>query len=543
MYAVLRKSCTLKNVIQRCNSTISTETSTIAYPPILDLSYKVRVRRKEEIWYEKIKKLETVEEKLYGINMPRYYGWKSLYLKERHVLCNSLDHAQYITRTHVVNNHELPDFYNNVITSEQLDAVIQIVKNHIENILGFEYYNRLREQEITEKTAENKKKLQDDLINGIVYQINRILLATLSSNLPHLMKAQVDYEPRVEAFWFIGGIDPPTLIRKTRANSKHLKAYADDPVNMPVQYFGSPILQLRHQFPLKEIVPLNECKNLELNVPEFKFDPRTIGHTFSYKHATCIPGFWPGDPDEFGLLSYHNINNSRNSELYYEDSYIVQAIFASYGWLLSQASYQGFSTVYDITYPLTSQTVFTNGQEWSFCVYQLNTTLVHSEHVDQNPKRNMCWVTKPMKLFDTIEEGKVHGFNEDVLRTLIKFYVNMPEERLNVDMKPYLGKTVKYLADIENRDRRVFLERGFKHISSNRPKHYLMPEMYAWQKIYMVDHKTRPMDKKRDPWQFGYKPTKRRLDDHLPLYVPKCLRANPKKKRVDRWAKTYYPDA
>lgn len=131
----------------------------------------------------------------------------------------------------------------------------------------------------------------------------------------------------------------------------------------------------------------------------------------------------------------------------------------------------GFSTVYDITYPLISQTVFTNGQEWSFCVYQLNTTLVHSDHADKNPKRNMCWVTKPMKLFDTIEEGKVHGFNEDVLRTLIKFYVNVPEERLKVDMKPYLGKTVKHLADIEHRDRRVFLERGFKYISSNRPRH------------------------------------------------------------------------
>lgn len=71
----------------------------------------------------------------------------------------------------------------------------------------------------------------------------------------------------------------------------------------------------------------------------------------------------------------------------------------------------------------------------------------------------------------------------------------------------------------------------------------LMPEIYAWQKIYMIDHKTRPIDKKRDPWQFGYKPTKRRLDDHLPLYVPKCLRANPKKKRIGRRAKMYYPDA
>lgn len=67
--------------------------------------------------------------------------------------------------------------------------------------------------------------------------------------------------------------------------------------------------------------------------------------------------------------------------------------------------------------------------------------------------------------------------------------------------------------------------------------------MYHWQKIYLVDNKTRFLEKKRDPWQFGYKPYKRRLDDHKPVYVPKCLRENPKNKRIGRWAKSYYPDA
>lgn len=59
----------------------------------------------------------------------------------------------------------------------------------------------------------------------------------------------------------------------------------------------------------------------------------------------------------------------------------------------------------------------------------------------------------------------------------------------------------------------------------------------------MIDNDTRPLDKKRDPWQFGYRPSKRRLNDHLPIYIPKCLRENPKKRKVGRWAKTYYPDA
>ncbi|XP_003703244.1 mitochondrial ribosomal protein S30 [Megachile rotundata] len=551
MYSVLRKSNIPINVIRKYASTAVSETSTIEYPPILDTSYKATVKRKDEVWHNKIKKLESVEEKLFGINMPRFYGWKSLHLKEGFAPYDSLGHAQYITRTHLVNTHELPDFYSNIITSEQLDALVEIVKSHIKNILSFEYYNRLREHEITIKTSEDKKKLQDDVVRTLVYQINRILLTTLSSTLPHLLETQIDYEPRVEAFWFAGGIDPPTLLRKAKANFKRQKEYADDPVNMPVQYLGSPILQLRHEFPLKEIVSSDKYTSTELSVPQFKLDPRTLGYTFSYRHATSIPGFWPGDPAEFGLLSYHNSNNLENNlenlqnnlEYYYEDSYMVQAIFASYSWLLSQASYQGFSTVNDITYPLTTQTILTNGRLWSFCVYQLNTTLVHSEYADENPKRNLCWITKPTKLFDTVEEGNIHGFNEDVLKTLLKFYVNVPEERFNVNMKPYLGEKVKHLADIEDRDRRVWLEKGFKHIMSNRPRHYQIPEIHAWQKIYLIDNKTRPLDKKRDPWEFGYRPRKRRMDDHLPIYVPRCLRANPKKRGKDRWAKTYYPDA
>lgn len=38
-------------------------------------------------------------------------------------------------------------------------------------------------------------------------------------------------------------------------------------------------------------------------------------------------------------------------------------------------------------------------------------------------------------------------------------------------MKPYLGDSVKYLADITEIERRVWLEKLFKHLMSNRPRH------------------------------------------------------------------------
>ncbi|CAK9809468.1 28S ribosomal protein S30, mitochondrial [Anthophora quadrimaculata] len=551
MYTGIRKpfsSCStsvLKGVFRRYCSTSLYETENVVYPPIFDLSRESKLRRKEEEWYSKIRKLESVEEKLFGINMPHYYGWKSLCLEEGKIAHRSLDHTQYITRTHLVNDGKLPLVYDAISSTEQMDSLIQTIKPHIENVITFEYCSRLREGKLAGILEEEKEMIiKDEISNALVYQINRIILTTLALSTPHLLEAEIDFEPRIEAFWFIGGVDRSTMSKRSRKNISSEEKYINEPINMPVRYVGSPILQLRHLIPLREFVSLAESTNPDLTVPKFKYDPRVLGYSFAHKHATCIPGFWPGDPAEFGLLSYHNANRIFCRPLDLGNNAItVQAILASYGWLLSQACYQGFSVGTDITYPLVSQTVLTNGQMWSFCAYQLNTILLHMDNADENPKRNMCWITEPLKLFDTVENGQIHGFNEDVLRKLITFYINTPAERTNVNMKPYLGETVKYIADIEDPERRTWLETRFKHIMSNRPRHYQQPEIHHWQKIYMIDNKTRPLDKRRDPWQFGFNASKRRMDDHLPIYVPKCLRENPKKRKYGRWAKTYYPDA
>lgn len=92
--------------------------------------------------------------------------------------------------------------------------------------------------------------------------------------------------------------------------------------------------------------------------------------------------------------------------------------------------------------------------------------------------RNMCWITEPMLLFEKVEDGKVHGFNEDVLKTLITFYINRPEQK-NECMTPYLGESVKRIADIADVKRRTWLESTFKHLMSNRPRH-----VYVYNLLY-----------------------------------------------------------
>lgn len=121
-------------------SEVSGENTTeLIYPPTEDLSWKAKWKRKRQEWHDKIKSLETVEEKLFEINMPRYYGWKSLILKEHFIPYDALSHAQYFTRTHIVKESGLPAYYNNIISTEQLDRMVQAIKSDIEDNIIFEY--------------------------------------------------------------------------------------------------------------------------------------------------------------------------------------------------------------------------------------------------------------------------------------------------------------------------------------------------------------------------------------------------------------------
>lgn len=246
------------------------------------------------------------------------------------------------------------------------------------------------------------------------------------------------------------------------------------------------------------------------------------------------------------MLSYQKRNHliTRDPNFGIEDfqeAIHAQGIQSSYAWLYGQACYQGFSTFHDITYPLSTQTIITNGQIFSFYAYQLNTTLIYSKEVYNNSKVNYCWGTKEMKLFENIDDkGKLQGFNENVLRNLIHFYINEPKTHDINNMKPYLGEKEQKIADIENDDRRIFLEKQYKFITSNRERNLSMPEIYAWEKIYKIDHKTRPMEPRRRFFELGINPFKRTLDDHTPEYIPKELRPEgPKSKK--KWKKTYYP--
>lgn len=106
------------------------------YPPILDMSLQGRKLRERQALYQKIKEINTVEEKQIALNIPRYYGWRCVMLNEDKIPYNAMPLVQYYTRSHFVPVDKLPEYYSE--TSAAADAVVQEIKALIEEAILIE---------------------------------------------------------------------------------------------------------------------------------------------------------------------------------------------------------------------------------------------------------------------------------------------------------------------------------------------------------------------------------------------------------------------
>lgn len=94
----------------------------------------------------------------------------------------------------------------------------------------------------------------------------------------------------------------------------------------------------------------------------------------------------------------------------------------------SSAAAAGFWSREDLTRPFVSQAVITDGQFFSFFCYQLNTLALSTETDVDNPRRNLLWGTESLRLYEGVEDGRVVGLDDDVLRLLIQFLMNKPRD-------------------------------------------------------------------------------------------------------------------
>ncbi|KAH8421486.1 hypothetical protein KR009_009693 [Drosophila setifemur] len=518
------------------------------YPEIRDLTFKARKQRDAAEWHEEIRQVPTVEEKLIKINMPRYYGYKVIDFNDNKTPYNALPLTQHYTRTVMEERVPAATKEPKVGAEAKEDDLFKSVREDAIEALEFAHDCHRHLSQLPTSTPLDAIATEQQLTQIVVEQLNRSLLQALSAAYPHLSELEVDYNPRHEAFWAVGGVDPPKNVVKSKEGRDWQKDDAKDSVDRLVQYTGSPYLSLRHRFQLAPWKTPQESENLELSkqLPRFKKDARTLGYSTKHQHSINVPGYWPSpNGQNFGVLSFQSrahlqLRPESYGERDLQEALDAQAIKASYAWLLAQANYNGFNTYNELTYPMNTQTVITNGREWSFYEYQLNTLLLHGNNEAVNPRVNFCRGTTPLPLYGEISpQGKCVDFNDAALRKLIAFYANAPSvQRSGKELQPFVAQRALDYEDFEQRD---FIDKTVKHLASKRPRHLELPETYLWEKLYKIDNKTRSMEAKRRFYDLDINPWQRTLDQHEKEYVPKAVRPGGRKNREGRFKKTYYP--
>lgn len=83
--------------------------------------------------------------------------------------------------------------------------------------------------------------------SGLVKQLNRVLINALGPDHRHLYELDSDVDPRHEAFWFVGGMNPPAKVVKGREAVKWLEPYLKDPVDRGFQYASAFFLLLTNK--------------------------------------------------------------------------------------------------------------------------------------------------------------------------------------------------------------------------------------------------------------------------------------------------------
>lgn len=126
-----------------CSSTASTSAGEnvpetlpkVEYPPILDLSKKAEKEREKMAWHQEVAKVQTIEEKLLKVNVPYYYGLRTIPLNDQYVY-NCLPYMQHWTRTQI--EKELPgDWYPQ--SAEEVDALVNNIREEFIEAILFQY--------------------------------------------------------------------------------------------------------------------------------------------------------------------------------------------------------------------------------------------------------------------------------------------------------------------------------------------------------------------------------------------------------------------
>eukprot|EP00096_Caligus_rogercresseyi_P004044 TRINITY_DN18173_c0_g1_i1.p1 TRINITY_DN18173_c0_g1~~TRINITY_DN18173_c0_g1_i1.p1 ORF type:complete len:588 (-),score=190.63 TRINITY_DN18173_c0_g1_i1:385-2148(-) len=541
------------------------------YPPLPRHPGNTYLTQKEAI-RENMKALDTVEEKAYYLNLPKYYGWFSTSIQENNVRYGTLGFAQSSTATDVtLCGEEDVDFpvkhspESKAITASSLDLIFKYIQNTLRVSRPLGSFKRDALNNVIDFKAH--KKLQMEHLS-FLKGLDRILSTQTNNTFT------TDVFPRLEAFWFKGGIHPDRrMVKKrrgtveTRLKRRELKGTLEDhkdtifePYERALAYNGTPLLTKRHSSFLPSFLPMEECLRSFEEEEEFLHDPRSLGFPCTHVRGRNIPAVWSGSSSPCLNISFlSSLNKSKNlstqtcfseGHMSPDDEALVKTLFHSFASCLSSSTYFGFSPFNNPTYPISTRSMVFDGSSLALSAYQLNRTELHQNQPQEEGRnlRNRLWFRPYRELFTLSEEGTLGHLNEELLEDLVAIYLESGVQMSEDSAAPYLNPEIQYIHQLKSTYDRAYFWK--QYLSMNNP-HYMnnirRPETQPWEKIHLIDNPSNlsAIGLRERQWflmaKYDFRgrehwdPEFRKLDYYEPPYLPVKFRKDRNPFKVNQY--------
>ncbi|KAB5528489.1 hypothetical protein PHYPO_G00140770 [Pangasianodon hypophthalmus] len=307
----------------------------------------------------------------------------------------------------------LPGLPEKLSTAEMDEAAVSELSSTVCHALLQEHWYMKKGRTFIQK--EQKQFVTPFLMNAVSG-----LTASLASRNPVLQLSSLDLSPHVNFYWVNGERTIPRGHRRGRVEPQRFQI--DD----------RPHSQIRIRQQLPEFVPLET--EVAAEVPVIQLAPDRMPLFQRQYDNNISTGAKLQDPCCYGHTQFHMVPDrfrrdkliNKNLSDHIEVFLRANAIASLFAWTGAQAMYQGFWSEQDVSRPFVSQAVITDGQYFSFFCYQLNTLALSSFSVPDNPRKNLCWGTESLRLYDRVTDGDVIGWDNDVFKLLVKFLLNKP---------------------------------------------------------------------------------------------------------------------
>lgn len=391
-----------------CNRNVQVEASTAEslYPPILPSRTAKSKSAKKRVLSEFFDQLRTctAQEKITGLT--RVQRKKYVVYPQTFAL-NADRWYQHYTKTAFVSG--LPE---KISAAAEIDeAVLSEVRSVVCNSI-------LQEHWYMKKGRTFLYREQEQTAAPFLRNIACGLKNVLAKENPLLALSSLDFEPQVNFYWLRGQRTIPNGHRKGRVEP------------MRFQIDDKPHSQIRIPQQLPEFVPLEA--EISAEVPVVQLSPDLLPLFRRQYDNNIFIGAKLDDPCCYGHTQFHVVPDrlrrdkmkKRGLSDQIEVSLRANGIASLFAWTGAQAMYQGFWSEEDVSRPFVSQAVITDGQYFSFFCYQLNTLDLTHGSDERNVRKNLCWGTESMSLYERVTDGDVVGWNDAVLRLIVQFILN-----------------------------------------------------------------------------------------------------------------------